>query len=312
MNKPPIGVFEIPAELSYALFHEDVISRPPQEAASALLEVSLGCSYSGCIFCEEEARQRFHVNTMAEIQTKLDLLATIPGIEQRRSLFLVGEDALCLPMPFLCTLFAAIRQTLPAVRQINLYARAEDVLAKGEKNLRQLKELGLGDLYVGVESGSDRILAWCKKMVDSARMKQAFDLLDSLDIAYSLSSILGLGGQQGLAEHAIATARFYSSIHPKSIRVMTLTPYAGTTLAQEVEEGRFIELTPGQVLLEERLFLEHLNLSRDCLFIGNNVSNNVSLLGILPHDKQLLIEQLEEALLSRDPAEWQRKEFEIM
>lgn len=305
-------LFEIPPELTYDLFQYDVVGRPPQEACSALLEVSIGCSYSGCIFCEEEKHKRFRVNTLEQIYTKLDLLATIPGIHERPNLFLVGEDALHLPTDFLAALFRRVHQVLPNVERISMYARTKDVLKKGAADLQQLKDLGMGDLYIGLESGSDRILRWCRKAVDTATMKEGFDLLDKLGIPYSLSSIIGLGGRELCAEHAIHTARLYSSIHPKSIRIMTLTPYEGTTLGEMVKSGEFIELSPAEMLLEERLFLEHLHMTTNCLFIGNNVSNNVPLVGYLPRDREALIYHLEEALISRDPSEWQRREFDIM
>jgi radical SAM superfamily enzyme YgiQ (UPF0313 family) len=197
------------------------------------------------------------------------------------------------------------------MEKINMYSRVKEVLDKGEENLRFFKEQGIGDLYIGVESGSDAILKNCRKGTTTARMKQCFDLLDKIGIPYAISSIIGLGGKELSAEHAILTARLYNSVHPKSIRLMTLTPVHCSTLHKQIQDGSFVELTPAEALLEERLFLEHLEVE-NCLLIGTHISNNVPILGMMPEDKEKLKDILDEAIVSHEADYWQKRDFENM
>lgn len=298
-------------EMMRQLYEDEIVYRPPLEATSILLDVASGCSWSRCTFCREEVRQRYRVSDLETIHRKLQLLATLPGIADHRTLFILGENSLGLPTDFLLSIFADIHRFLPHVENINMYARVKEVLDKGEDDLRRLKEQGMGDLYIGVESGSNRVLKNCCKGTSVAMMKKCFGLLDQVGIPYALSSIIGLGGKELTAEHAIQTARFYNSVHPKSIRVMTLTPVHGSTLQKQILEGSFTELTAAEALLEERLFLEHLEVE-NCLLIGTHISNNVPLLGMLPGDKERLKDLLDEAIVSHNPDFWQKRDFENM
>ncbi|NLF80197.1 MAG: radical SAM protein [Clostridia bacterium] len=299
----------MPLDISAKLYEDEVVYRPPLEAASILIDVGSGCSWSRCTFCRESAKKRYRVSDLDTIKRKIELLAVLPGILEHNKAFLLGENTLGLDTDFLLAIFAHIHKYLPHVKCVNMYGRIKEVLDKGEADLCRLKEQGLGDLYIGVESGSNRVLKMVCKGTSTAMMQRCFDLLDQVGIPYALSSVIGLGGKEHSAEHAIATARFYNGVHPKSIRIMTLTPVRGTVLYDQVQEGKFTELTPDEVLLEERLFLEYLEVE-NCLLIGTHISNNVPLLGRLPEDKEKLKDILDEAIVSHDPSYWQKRDFE--
>jgi len=299
----------MPLDISAQLYEDEVVFRPPLEANSILVDVASGCSWSRCTFCRESVRQCFRVSDLPTIKRKIELLSVLPGILEHDKAFLLGENTLGRDTEFLLAIFAHIHKYLPHVTCINMYGRVKEVLDKGADDLRRLKSQGLGDLYIGVESGSNRILKMVCKGTSTAMMKHCFDLLDHVGIPYALSSIIGLGGKEMSAEHAIATAQLYNSVHPKSIRIMTLTPVRGSKLYQQVQEGKFTELTPDEVLLEERRFLEHLAVE-NCLLIGTHISNNVPLLGRLPEDKEKLKDILDRAIVSHDPSYWQKRDFE--
>ena len=298
-------------EMSKKLYENEIVYRPPLEATSILVDVSSGCKWSRCTFCRESVCPRYRVSDLTTIRRKLEIMSGLPGIEKHDKAFLLGEDVLALDMDFLVNIFKDIHSLLPHVRQINMYACARDVTRKGADNLLRLKALGLGDLYIGVESGSDSILKHVCKGASTKSLKNCFDLLDMVDVPYALSSIIGLGGRAHSEEHAVKTAEFYNTIHPKSIRIMTLTPVKGTKLYEEAQKGEFQELSPYEVLLEEKLFLQELSVE-NCLLIGTHISNNVPLLGMFTRDKQRLLAELEQEICSHDPEEWHKRDFENM
>ena len=91
------------------------------------------------------------------------------------------------------------------------------MLCKTPEQLRELRELGVCDLHIGVESGSDPILLWMNKGVTSFDMLKAFKMLDEAGIGYYVTIILGLGGKNYRNLHAIETARLLNRIHPRCI-----------------------------------------------------------------------------------------------
>ncbi len=290
---------DLSPELLEKLFVGEIVYRPPTESNSIILEVALGCSYGRCTFCKEEAKRSFRLLSLAEIEEKLVVLKTIPQNENRSSMFFLGEDSFTLKPHSLMKLFELVKDHLPQVRQISMYARVQDVLIKTEAELSELQRAGLGDLYIGLESGSPKILKQTCKGQTPGDVIECCRRLDSLGISYAMSSIIGLGGVRDCYEHAVSTAQLYNQLHPKSIRLLTLTPEEGSTLAKQVKSGEFQLLPAGQTILEERLFLEHLAVE-NCLLIGNNVSNLAPLVAHWTRDKELILDSLDKIITSID------------
>lgn len=290
------------------LYQEDIIYRPPFEAESMLIEVTIGCTYGKCTFCMCSSGEReFEMIPMDTLEENIQIL----GIHEwhKTSAFLLGENVFALSTERLKAIFQLINKYAPNVNKISMYSRAVDVLSKSKAELMQLKILGLGDLYIGIESGNDEILKACEKGETVAELREALNLLDEMKIGYGLSSIFGLGGKKRWQENAIDTAEFYNSVNPKNIRVMTLTALENTKLFTQIQSGEFIEQSPGEILLEERLFLENLNVT-DCVFLGTHVSNNVPLVGILPKHKEALLGLLDEVISVTDLETLQKTSFQ--
>jgi len=295
------------------LYENDISYRPPLEAESILLEVAVGCTYAKCSFClcSNPENVRYHIIPIEKIEENARTLSQMEENHGKTSVFLLGCNAFALGMGKLRKIFSIIHRHMPTAERISMYARTDDVLHKTREELAELRGSGLGDLYIGVESGSDAILTQCRKGATTQDMLEAFRVLDDVGIPYSLSSIIGLGGRDLIWEHATQTAKFYNLLNPKTIRIMTLTPWPGTPLYKKIEQGCFRELTPGQILLEERLFLSMLEV-KGCLFIGTHISNNVPLLGFLPEDRETMLELLDEFIVSVDLGGMQKQIFDHM
>lgn len=280
-------------------FYETVY-RPPTEARSALVEISVGCSYGKCTFCR--LSDGSIPLQLASPQTICDSLGELAEQgEWGDRLYLAGENVLAFQTRYLLDLFKLAKSYLPGIREFAMYGRAEDIAHKSGGQLSQLRLAGLDTVYVGVESGNAQVLRWCRKGETPEEIVSQLHRLDQAGIRYGLSSILGLGGIEGWREHALDTAALYRQVTPKSIRVMTLTPWPGTRLAEEIEAGRF-KVPPSRIILEEeRLLLESLDVA-PCRFVSNHVSNPLPLLGNLPDDRPRMLAALAAALDGHEAA----------
>ena len=273
----------------------ETIHRPPPEARSALLEVSVGCSYGKCTFCRL-ANGEIPLQLVSPHVLSYNLAEMAEQGESAERMFLTGENVLAFKTQYLLDVFALVQSYLPQIREFAMYARADDILRKTDEQLEKLRLAGLHTVYVGVESGNAQVLSLCKKGETPELIVDQLLRLDRIGIQYGLSSILGLGGKTLWEQHAKDTAALYNRVYPRSVRVMTLTPMEGTPLEKAVADGSFQLLSDEEIIREELLLLKSLQVTKPFRFIGNHVSNNIPMTGNLPEDLNKLIQSLENAL----------------
>jgi radical SAM superfamily enzyme YgiQ (UPF0313 family) len=167
--------------------------------------------------------------------------------------------------------------------------------------LKELRALKLAILYMGVESGDDEVLQRVAKGVDTTQVIEAGRKAKEAGITLSVTVILGLGGVQGSARHALETARVLSDIDPEYAGALTLTLTPGTPLYGEWREGKFDLVSPFESLTELMTIVGESSFS-DCFFSSMHASNYFAIRGRLPHDKQRMLKELEHVVSERDPA----------
>jgi len=283
------------------LYDNDVVFRPPPEHNSVLLEVTVGCTYRKCSYCACTCHDqgKFRMIKPDIVEKRAAALALDPKNRQRRTVFFLGLNPFALSTDRLRTLFNIVHDHMPWIKKINMYARADDVLRKPRREIEELRRNGLGELHIGLESGSERILKMCNKGITTEQMLACFRLLDSVGVPYNLSSIIGLGGRDLCWEHATETAALYNKSRPKTIRIMSLTVWPGTKMHSDIAEGRFVTLTPEEEILEQRLLLEELTVD-DCVFIATHMSNSAPLSGYLQADKESMKDTMDEMICAFD------------
>jgi radical SAM superfamily enzyme YgiQ (UPF0313 family) len=269
--------------------------RPPSEADSLILQVTLGCSYNKCTFCGMYKDKKFTVKSEDEIEQHILIgKRYAPNPEK---IFLADGNVLCLTTPRLLKLLNTIKNHFPKVKQISSYAGPLDLLRKSEEELIQIRQAGLDLLYLGVESGSDRVLQSINKGVTREQMIAAGKKAKKTGFALSCMVISGLGGKELLEEHAIDSATAISEINPDYFGLLTLIIVEDTPLKKQLDSGEFELLSPNEVMLELKIMLDNLELE-NCVFRANHASNYVPLKGILNRDKQQLLHQVNSALSS--------------
>lgn len=272
------------------MIYEEPIYRPPSEAHSLLIQVTIGCSHNRCTFCANNAGKQFRVRAMEEIMADLDECAELYGNRVQR-VFLCDSNALAMPMGMLREILGAAREKFPRCERVGVYATALDLLRKTPEELAELRGLGLKIVYVGLESGSDKVLRAVRKGITSEQMIAGAQAARQAGITLSVMVITGLGGPELSMEHARESARVLNAMQPDYLGLLALMVMEGTELYRQVQAGEFTLLTPREVTREMLELVGGLELE-NCFFSSVHASNYISLRGRLPQDKARLLSEL--------------------
>jgi len=274
--------------------YEGNIYRPPSEANSLIVQVTIGCAHNDCTFCSMFKDKTFRVRPVEEVIEDLEDAGHRYGGNIRR-IFLADGDALVLANHKLLTILNKIEELFPEAERIGIYGSPQDVLRKTPEELKELLDAGVGIIYIGAESGSDKVLKEIKKGATAAELTEAIKKIEASGIAASVTFISGLAGADGWREHAIESGRMISESEPSYIGLLTLMLDPLAPIYHEVQAGRFKLLPPQGVIDETALLIENIEVKKDCVFRSNHASNYFSLRGTLPKDKERLLAELETA-----------------
>lgn len=273
--------------------YEGSLYRPPSEAYSLIVQATIGCTHNKCTFCSMYKDKQFRVRGTEEIIEDFKL-----GRERYKRvdrIFIADGDALVIKTEEMVKILTFIKNNFPECDRIGIYGSPKAILTKTKEELEQLKSLGLGIVYLGVESGSDKILKAINKGVNREEMIQAGQRVVESGIKLSITLISGIGGTIDSLEHAKESASAINEIKPQYVGLLTLIVEEGVPLYDDVQNGKFTLLTPKEVLLETKQMVENLNVD-NCVFRSNHASNYIALMGTLGKDKNLILSQIEEGL----------------
>lgn len=268
--------------------------QPPIEADSLFLKVTQGCSYNRCFFCGTYREVVFKQRTYEELEREVEKVCTRHQEDVRR-IFLGDGDALVAETRYLRKVLRLFKEAFPNLLNVGIYATPQALLNKTNKELAALRKDGLESVYMGIESGSDKVLGYVNKGVSAEEIRIA--ACKATDQAFKLSAlvVLGAGGRRGWREHASMTGRLLSEINPAAIIMLTLVLVPNTPLFDAVRRGEFTTPTPVESVLELKRFIESLNLD-GTIFRSNHSSNYLKVGGTLPADKENMLHQLERVL----------------
>ena len=277
--------------------YEGIVIRPPSEAESLILQVTLGCSHNRCTFCPTYKGRRFRIKDLEVIKEEIEEVAPYGPF---RKVFLADGDALIIPQPKLVAILEYLIEKLPGLRRVGIYGNAKSILRKTVEELKALKSLKLGIIYLGVETGDEVLLEEIRKGVPYEQMVEAGRRVKEAGITLSVTVLLGLGGVRDGQQHALATAKILSDIDPDFASALTLMAVPGTPLYEEMEAGRFELPSPFQLLEELGTIIAHANFSR-CYFTSNHASNYLPIKARLPKDKEAVVRLIHDVVSSKDP-----------
>jgi radical SAM superfamily enzyme YgiQ (UPF0313 family) len=238
--------------------------------------------------------KKFRVRRLDDVLEDVRAARDHYGLGVRRA-FLCDGDALMLPNRHLEPVLEALSDAFPELQRVGIYANARDLLNKSEAELERLVARKMSIFYLGLESGSDRILEWIDKGATSEDMVAAVRKGMAAGMKSSVIYLLGLGGRKLWRESAMESARAVSEMTPNYLSALTVTVIPGTPLSDAMEAGEYELPSPEELVRELRVFLEHTAV-RATVFRSNHASNYVPLAGRLPRDKDRLLAELDAAV----------------
>ncbi|MCB2293997.1 radical SAM protein [Clostridium algoriphilum] len=267
------------------------VVRPPHEANSVLLEVTVGCTHNQCRFCTFYRGTKFKIAPMSQIER--DLKQVSRKNNKAKRVFAVGGDPFSLSVSKLQEIGSKIKEYLPKAN-IGMYARITSIKNKSVEELKVLRAIGINDLVIGVESGDDDVLKSVNKGYTSDEIIQECTKLEAAGISYIVIYLGGLAGQGKGEENAIKTANVFNQLNPTFLYLTTVTIFEDSDMYKDVIAGRFTESTE-QERIQEMLTLIK-NLKKSIIVDGRSVSNPIQFSGELPRDKGAITEMLEEVI----------------
>lgn len=275
------------------MHYEGSCIRPPSEAYSILLQVTLGCSHNKCTFCGTYKDKRFTIKDDSTILS--DILFASKYMRGQDKAFLMDGDALIIPQKKLTWILDRIQEHLPWVKRVGAYANSKSIKMKSPEELIELREKGLGILFMGVESGDDEVLKDIHKGSSAKNLINMGRKVIDAGIKLSVTVLLGIAGRERSLQHAKATGELLSAMDPDYVGALTVMLMPDTPLYEDFRKGRFELPNEREFLLELREMIANTNLSKG-MFFSNHASNYLPVKAIYPEGKQQAIDQIDSAL----------------
>ena len=273
--------------------YSEPLFRPPSEAYSLILQITLGCSWNKCAFCEMYTSKQFRLRKEEDIFKEIEELESF-GADVRK-IFLADGNAMVLSFSRMERILDKLNTSFPKLNRISAYALPSDLLSKTESELKTLVEKGLKLLYVGIESGDDELLGVINKNETFNSTSEA--LIKARNAGFKLSVMIlnGLGGKQYSHQHAINSAKIINKIQPEYLSTLVLSFPFGAEHYKNKFNGEFIELKTIELIEEMGVFLKNLDL-KNTIFRSDHASNYLILKGILNRDQDELLARIDYAI----------------
>ncbi len=276
--------------------YEGFIIRPPSEAYSMLLQITVGCSHNKCTFCGTYRQKKFKIKSLEQIKKDLQEARAFENVEK---VFLCDGDALIIPQARLEEIIGLINVNLPDIERIGTYANAKSILKKSVDDLKKLKEMGLKIIYLGVETGNIELLQKIHKGVTYEQMVAAARRVKEAGITLSVTVLLGVGGIEKSVEHSLDTARILTDIDPDYVGALTLMLVPHTPLYEDYMAGRFVLPDKFGYIKELYLIIANSNFT-NCYFTSNHASNYLPIKAYLPRQKEKILQMISSVIEAKD------------
>lgn len=275
------------------MHYEGNCIRPPPEAYSILLQVTLGCSHNRCTFCGTYKDKPFRIKNDDVILG--DILFASRYMKNQDRVFLMDGDALIIPQKRLVWILDRIREHLPWVSGIGSYANTKSISRKSSGELSELREKGLDRIYLGVETGDDEIRKRIRKGSTAQECLAMGRRIKEAGMRLTATVLLGIGGKEKSLTHAKATGELLSAMGPDHVAALTVIPIPGTPFWSDLETGDLDLPDALGMIREMREMLAHTNLSNG-VFASNHASNYLPVRVELPGGKEAALKVIDAAL----------------
>jgi radical SAM superfamily enzyme YgiQ (UPF0313 family) len=274
------------------------IWRPPVEAQSLILQLTIGCPWNRCLFCGTYKKKRFKVRKMSDFIKDVSIAKKHFG-DKPEYIFLMDANSIALRTDRLLEVCRLLYDAFPKLKGISLYGSARFINRKKDEDLEKLGMAGLTKIYMGLETGDDSLLNSIDKGATSKQMIMAAEKIKAAGIELSVTIIAGLGGKGSSKENAEKTAEVLSKMKPKEVRIHNLVLNPDSPLYKKMKKGEFVESSWDEVIKEMRELIRRLDADVTIYTHPTTYLNPALLYGCkLPEDRELILEILTSALSS--------------
>ena len=273
------------------LNYDTPLYRPPSEAKSLIFQVTLGCSFNECSFCDMYRSKEYSERSWEEVKGEIDTMAKM--LPDTTKIFLADGDALNLDTEYMIQIVKYVYEKFPNLERVSCYAMPMNLLKKTPEELDAMKKAGLNMLYLGIETGSDILL---KKVTKGATAKTIIkSCKKAKDAGFTLSCmvILGIGGSKYSSENARETAKVISEVKPDYVGALTL--YLENGIKDEFLtkfDEEFIRISDSEAINELEELITEINVDGNVVFRANHGSNAYNIAGTFPEDKQAMLDKI--------------------
>ncbi len=265
--------------------------RPPSEAQSLVFQVTLGCSFNECSFCDMYRGKEYTERPWEEVKREIDM--TTKQMSDTKRIFLADGDALNLSTDYMVKIVKYLYNKFPNLERISCYAMPMNLLKKSPEELKKMYDAGLTMLYLGIESGSDIILKKVTKGAVAKTIVKACNKAKDANYTLSCMVILGLGGKTYSKEHIKGTAEVINACSPHYLATLTL--YLEDRIKNEFFtkfDEQFIPISDSEALEELDDLVNQIDVKNQVIFRANHGSNAYTIKGTFPHDKQAMLDRI--------------------
>lgn len=277
----------------FPIQYNEPLFRPPSEARSLILQITLGCSWNKCSFCEMYTSKHFIARKEEDIFN--DINTFLPYTDQIRRVFLADGDPLVLSTKRLLKILSKLKDTFPKLQRISTYASPSNLSRKSDAELKELYEAGLTLLYVGIESGDSEVLECIQKGETFETTIEGLNKSKAAGMSSSVMIINGVGGTVLTHQHAVNSAKVLNETQPKYASTLVLTAHKGMEHFKNRYKGNFIELSQLELFKEMKTFIGALELT-STIFRSDHASNNLILKGVLGKNKRQFLDKIDSAI----------------
>lgn len=269
------------------------VYRHPLEADTPIVEISYGCSWNKCNFCNMY-EVKFGASPEEHIVEDLEELSGYYPKTLSR-IIVANGDPLSLSTKRLLKVSELIQKYFPEINTISCQSSIRNLMHKSQDEIDQLAEAKYNDIYIGLESGSPHVLKQMNKGYTQEQEYETLKKLKNAGIRYIALLMGGVGGYDYSNEHVIETAKLLNAYPPKMVSIITTGIVSGTKLDEMAKNGEFKQLCEKDVILEEMELIEKLNLPDNTYFFGHHNNNLAPVSGYFS-DKEELISNFEDKL----------------
>ena len=265
--------------------------RPPSEAKSLIFQVTIGCSYNVCSFCNMYRSKEYVERSWEEIKMEIDSM--VKQVSETKKIFLADGDALNLSTDYMIKIVNYLYKNFPKLERVSCYAMPMNLLKKTPEELKKMNKAGLDMLYLGIESGSDIILKKVTKGATAHAIVKACRKAKDAGYILSCMIILGLGGKTYTKEHIQGTAEVINATSPHYVAALTL--YLEDGIKDEFFtkfDEPFISINDSEALDELEDLVSKVDVKDQVIFRANHGSNAYTVAGTLPEEKQMILEKI--------------------